>query len=174
MVVAANIGGDAEVAFSLSEARGTKPISTMRREAGKNNRSLTVAARIVLLSRDRQGAIGQVRLATGPTIPLPAFASEAATTAAGTLRLWARLVDVQGAATKFRPVHGRNGFLALSIVCHFNEAKAAWLAGVTIRDDVDTTDSAVGFKQRTDRFFRSIKTEVSNVNILHFSFPFPI
>jgi hypothetical protein len=29
----------------------------------------------------------------------------------------------------------------------------------------------VGFKQRTDRFFRSPKTEVSNVNVFQLYFP---
>ena len=65
------------------------------------------------------------------------------------------------------PLTASDRFIALSIVCHLNEAEAARLAGVAIRNDVDTIDSTVGFKQRTDRFFRSPKTEVSNVNILH-------
>jgi len=102
---------------------------------------------------------------------LPAFASEAGTATAGTIRLGARFVHVQSTAIEVHAVDGGDGFIALSVVCHLHEAEASCLTGVAIRNDVDTIDRAVGFEQRTDRFFRSPKTEVSNVNVLQLYFP---
>jgi hypothetical protein len=58
-----------------------------------------------------------------------------------------------------------NRFIALAIVWHLHEAEAAGLARITIGANVDTINSAVGLEQRTDRIFRSPKTEVSNVNV---------
>ena len=97
---------------------------------------------------------------------LPAFPSA---TAAGAIGLRARFVDVQRAAIEVPPVDGSNCLLAFAIVCHFHEAEAARLTSVAIGGNVDTTDCTVGFKQRTDRFFRSPKTEGSNVNVLGYS-----
>ena len=110
-----------------------------------------------------------MQIGTITKISLPAFTPVAASTAAGTIRLRTCLVNVQRAAIKVSAVYGSNRFLTLSIVWHLNEAKATRLACVTIRADVDTTDTAVGFEQRTDRFFRSPKTEGSNVNVLGYS-----
>ena len=97
------------------------------------------------------------------TIRLPAFSPK--TTAACTISFRTCLVNVQTATVKIRPIDGSDSFLALSVVCHLNEAEATRLARVPIRDDVDPINSAVGFKQRTDRFFRSPKTEISNVKV---------
>ncbi len=105
------------------------------------------------------------------TIRLPAF-SPKTTAAACTISFRTCLVNVQTATVKIRPIDGSDSFLALSVVCHLNEAEATRLARVPIRDDVDPINSAVGFKQRTDRFFRSPKTEISNVNVLQVYFSF--
>jgi hypothetical protein len=102
---------------------------------------------------------------------LPAFAAEAAATAAGAFRLRSRFIDVQRSAIQVHTVDGGNCPLALAIVCHFHEAKAASLTSVPVGDDVDTVNSSVVFKQRTDRLFRSPKAEVSNKNIFQFTFP---
>ena len=97
----------------------------------------------------------------------------AAATAARALGLGASLIDGQVAAIQVLAVDSGDGFIAFAIVCHFHKAKAARLAGVAIRNEVDATDSPVSCEQRTDRIFRSPKAEVSNeyifqVNLLPF------
>ena len=76
-----------------------------------------------------------------------------------------RLVNVQGTTIEVHAIDGGYRFIALHVVCHLNETEATSSAGVTIRNNIDTINSTVGRKQRTDRFFRSPKTEVSNVNV---------
>ena len=98
-------------------------------------------------------------------IRLVTLASVPATAAVRPFRLWACLVNVQGTTIEVHPIYGSNRFIALSIACHLYKAKATRLAAVTIRVDVDTINRTVGCKQRTDRFFGSPKTEVTNVNI---------
>ena len=100
-------------------------------------------------------------------IRLPAFAAEAAAVAGRPIRLWACLVHVESAAIKVRAIDGGNRSIALCIVCHLNEAEATRLTAVPIHNDIDTINSAVSCKQRTDSLFRSPKAEVSNKNIFH-------
>ena len=119
------------------------------------------------MPRPRRGA------SRGRGYLLPAFAPEAAaSTAASAIRLRTCLVYAQRAAIQVRAVDGGDSFLTLAIVCHLHEAEATRLSRVAIGNDVHTANSAVGLKQRTDRFFRSPKAEVSNVYILHFSISF--
>jgi hypothetical protein len=99
--------------------------------------------------------------------PLPAFAAATAA-AARPIRFRTGFVHAESAAIEVRAVNGSNGLLSLTIVCHLNEAETTGLSGISICDDIDATNGTVRNKQRTDRIFRSPKTEVSNVNVFHF------
>ncbi len=79
-------------------------------------------------------------------IRLPAFAAEAPATAACTIPLGAGLVNGESTTIKVGAIDGGNRLIALPIICHLNEAEATSLAGVTIRNDIDTINSTVGLK----------------------------
>jgi hypothetical protein len=113
--------------------------------------------------------------------PAPARTS---TTSAGTsattarsagaaLGLGARLVDVQCASAKFFPVQSRDGFLSLRRVGYLDKGKSARAAGVTIGDEADLIDFAVGFKQGSQLCFRGAVGEIAYKKLLH-GFPFPV
>ena len=76
---------------------------------------------------------------------LPAFAIEAAATA-GALRFWTRFVDVQCSAIDGCTVQSRYGFFTLTVVIHLDKTKTSWLSRITIRADIDASNSSVGFK----------------------------
>ena len=111
---------------------------------------------------------------SGPflTSRLIPVASEAGATTARPIRLRACLVDVQAAAIEVFAIDGSNGLFALCVVWHLHEAKTTRLTRITIRDDVDTINSTVRLKQRTDSFFRSPKTEVSDEYVFQVTLPF--
>jgi hypothetical protein len=96
------------------------------------------------------------------TTPAATAASASTTTAATTAKaatsaataaafsLGTRFVDVKRPAANFFPVDGFNRPLAFPVIRHFDESKPSGLPGITISDDVDTINTAVSFKQRTD------------------------
>jgi len=104
-------------------------------------------------------------------------ASGASTTtarSAGTaIGLGSRLVDVQGASAQFFPVQSRDGFLRFRGIGHFDKGKSSGAPGVTIGDQADLIDLAVGFKQGSQLRFRGAVREVANKKLLH-GFPFPV
>ena len=97
---------------------------------------------------------------------LVAFSTEAAA-AAGPLGLGAGFIDAQRSAVEVRPVESGDGFFALAIIAHFDEAKSPGLAGIAIGGEVDAANGAVCFKKGADGVFRRSKAEISYVNILH-------
>src|SRR5260370_28540341 len=69
--------------------------------------------------------------------------------------------------------YGGYGTIPFGIVRHLDKAKSSRLTRLTVGDDGDPINFAVGFKQRPNVLFSSSKTEVSNKNTLHrFSFRF--
>ena len=69
-------------------------------------------------------------------------------------------------------VYGGDCSLRCCIIGHFDKTKPLGLSCVSIRHNIDTLYSSVGFKERTDSPFRRLKTEVSYKNTLHFFVPF--
>jgi hypothetical protein len=104
--------------------------------------------------------------------PTTSRTSTATRPSAGTaIGLGAGLVDIQYATAEFFSVQGCNGFLGFGGIRHFDERKSSRTAGVTIGDQTDLIDFAVGLKQRAQFRFRGAVREVANKKLLH-GFPF--
>jgi hypothetical protein len=84
-------------------------------------------------------------------------ATTTATTAAATIFLGTRFVYVDSAAFQFLTVELADGFVALSIVRHFDEAETTGLARITIRYDADAIDLAKLFKKGANGAFSRAK-----------------
>jgi hypothetical protein len=82
-------------------------------------------------------------------------------------------IDIQCATAEVFPVQSRDRLLGFAGVGHFYKGKSARTAGVTIGDQADLIDFAVGLKQRAQFRFRSAVREVANKKLLH-GFPFPV
>jgi hypothetical protein len=99
-------------------------------------------------------------------------ASTTAARSAGTaVGLGARFVDVQGASSELFPVQSGNGLLGFGSIGHFYKRKPSGASGVTVGDQTDLIDFAVGFKQRAQFGFRGAVGEIANKKLLH-GFPF--
>jgi hypothetical protein len=99
----------------------------------------------------------------------PAAAAKTSTTAAAFF-LWPGLIDVQGPAIEFPPIQRGNRLFALTVITHFDEAKAPGAPGFAVGYDVHTIHRAVSLKHRSNRIFSSTETEISNKNVLHLIF----
>jgi len=86
--------------------------------------------------------------------------------AAGTIRLGLRLVHLQGATVHLVTVQVLDGAGGVRIG-HLDEAEAARLPGVTIRDQGDGLDRAVGGEKGAHGGFIGREREVTNVNLAH-------
>jgi hypothetical protein len=78
------------------------------------------------------------------TAGTPAASAGSAGTAIG---LGTCLVDIQRASAKLFPIQGGDGFLGFGGVGHFYECKSSGTSGVTISDQADLIDFAMGLKQ---------------------------
>jgi hypothetical protein len=99
----------------------------------------------------------------------------AATRSAGTaaVGLGTRFVDIQCAAAKFLAIQSRDGFLGFAGIGHFYEGKSARASGVTVGDQADLIDFAMGLKQGPQFRFRGAVREIPDKQFLH-GFPFPV
>jgi hypothetical protein len=82
-------------------------------------------------------------------------------------------VDVQCASAQFFAVQGCDGFLGFGGIGHFYEGEAAGASGVTVGDQADLIDFAVGLKQGSQFGFRGAVREVANKKLFH-EIPLPI
>jgi hypothetical protein len=108
--------------------------------------------------------------ASTTTAGTPAAAAGSARTAIG---FGTCLVDVQRAAAKLFPIQGGNGFFSLRGIGHFYECESSGTSGVTIGDQADLIDFAMGLKQGPQFRFRGAVREIANKKLLH-GFPFPV
>jgi hypothetical protein len=113
----------------------------------------------------------------------PASAARTSATSAGTpaaagsagtaVGLGTRFVDIQCAPAKVFPVQGGDGFFSFHGIGHLHECKSSGTSGVTVGDQADLIDFAVGLKQGPQFRFRGAVREVANKKLLH-GFPFPV
>ena len=80
-------------------------------------------------------------------------AATSTATAAATIFLRAGFVDVERTAVEVRTIQCRDCRIALSVVAHFDEAKAAGLTRIAIRYDADAIHGPVGLKHPTYGIF---------------------
>jgi hypothetical protein len=99
-----------------------------------------------------------------------AAAGPAGTAAVG---LGTGFIDIQCAAAEFFAVQGCDGFLGFAGIGHFYEGKSARASGVTVGDQADLIDFAMGLKQGPQFRFRGAVREIANKKLLH-GFPFPV
>jgi hypothetical protein len=113
--------------------------------------------------------------ASARTSTTAARTSAAATAgSAGTaIGLGTRFVDIQCPPAEFFPVQSRDGFLGFGGVGHFYECKSSGTSGVTVGDQADLIDFAMGLKQGPQFRFRGAVREIANKKLLH-GFPFPV
>jgi hypothetical protein len=114
--------------------------------------------------------------ATAGTSTTAAAGTPTATTAgsAGTaLGLGTRLVYVQCASAEIFAIQSGDGLFGFRGVGHFYECKSPRTSGVTISDQADLIDLAVGLEQSSQFCFRGAVREVANKKLLH-GFPFPV
>jgi len=81
--------------------------------------------------------------------------------------LWARLVDVEGTTSHLGSVQAGDGFLALPIIGHFNEAETTRLAAVAVGNDGDFVDLPVCPKCLSQIIFSGSEIQISDVNVFH-------
>jgi hypothetical protein len=130
--------------------------------------------RLVAASATTAAAAISATAAAISTSAATTTAAEAATPAAtttaarATSALRTSFIDVKRSAANIFPINRVNRALALGIVRHFNEGKAAGLTGITIGDNIYTIHTAVRLEQRTDVLFGCAETQVTYKNILHF------
>src|SRR5579872_1260069 len=110
-------------------------------------------------------------LATDRRLHLPAFAtaaaaiaavsaiaeSDAATTASSALSLGTGFVHVDGASADLGAVQCCDGFLAVLIAGHFDEAETAGAAGVAVGHDTDAIDLTVTFENLPEFVFVGVE-----------------
>jgi hypothetical protein len=100
--------------------------------------------------------------------------SAAAAGSAGTaIGLGTGFVDIQCPPAEFFPVQSRDGFLGFGGVGHFYECKSSGTSGVTVGDQADLIDFAMGLKQGPQFRFRGAVREIANKKLLH-GFPFSV
>jgi hypothetical protein len=116
--------------------------------------------------------------------PTTATARASATTTAGTptaaagsagtaVGLGTGFVDIQCAAAKVFPIQGGDGLFSFRGIGHFYECKSSGTSSVTIGDQADLIDFAVGLKQGPQFRFGGAVREIANKKLLH-GFPFPV
>jgi hypothetical protein len=100
----------------------------------------------------------------------PAAAVAAESTTAAAVFLGPRFVDVERPAAEFPAVETGNGFVAFGIHTHLHEPKASGSSGFPVGYEIHAVDRAVRLKHGSNGVFGSVKTEISNKNILHLIF----
>ena len=73
------------------------------------------------------------------------------TTAAVTVRT--RFINIKRFPVKVPPIEGVDCFLGFGFIGHLDEPETSGLAGVAVSHDLDLSNGAVRFKERTDRLF---------------------
>jgi len=84
-----------------------------------------------------------------------------------TVSLGPGFIDVQRSAIEISAIQGVDGAVPFSIAAHFDKCEAAGLAGIAVRNNVDTIDGSVRFKHGTECFFGCAEAEISYENIFH-------
>jgi hypothetical protein len=100
-------------------------------------------------------------------------AAAAAGSAGTAIGLGTGFVDIQCAPAEFFPVQSRDGLLGFRGVGHFYECKSSGTSGVTVGDQADLIDFAMGLKQGPQFRFGGAVREVANKKLLH-GFPFSV
>jgi hypothetical protein len=108
--------------------------------------------------------------ATAGTSTTPAAAAGSARTALG---FGTGFVDIQCASAEVFPVQSGDGFFGFGGVGHFYKRKSSGASRITVGDQADLIDFAVGFKQGSQLCFGGAMREVANKKLLH-GFPFPV
>ena len=73
-------------------------------------------------------------------------------------RFWPGFIDRQSSTAKFLAAESCNCVPGFCVVGHFNESEASGASCITIRNDADRIDRAVGFKKGANGVFRCSKT----------------
>jgi hypothetical protein len=101
-------------------------------------------------------------------LPALSLAAAARTIAPGPICLRTGLIDDQRSVFELPTIQSGDCFRCFSIVRHFDESETTWLSGFTIGDDINPLHGSVLFKKRTDNGFRCRKTQIPNIDFLHF------
>jgi hypothetical protein len=109
----------------------------------------------------------------GTSAPAASGTPAAAWSAGTTLGLGTRLVDIQCAPSELFPIQRGNSFLGFRGISHFDKCKSSRASSITVRNQADLVDFAVGFKQGPQLRFGGAVREVANKKFLH-RVPFPV
>jgi hypothetical protein len=89
----------------------------------------------------------------------------AETAASGLSR--SRFIHVKRAASKLCAIHTLNGPFCFFIVRHFHKSKAPRLASITVFEDGDIIDLAIGPKGLAQFVFRHFEVEIAYIDVFH-------
>jgi hypothetical protein len=89
------------------------------------------------------------------------------TAAAGLVSLGLGFIDLQSAATEFRPVQRRDGLFGFAGVGHLNKRKSARASGLAISDHVDGVHLSMRREQIAQLRFGGGVGQVANVKVFH-------
>jgi hypothetical protein len=126
---------------------------------GRSEVSLCMEDRRLLKNRPPDRGWLPARLASLPRRP--------AKSAAGTLRLRPRFVDVELAPAKVGAVQGSNCAVRLSRIRHLDEGKAACAARVSVGYKVDALHFAIRVKECAERRFGCTEIQISYKDVFH-------
>jgi hypothetical protein len=104
---------------------------------------------------------------TGSSVAAPAAAKASA---AAAIFLRPRFIDGQVASIELLSVQRIDGALGFRVAGHLDEPESLGPACIPIRDNADTVDGSILFKQRTDRIFGGPEAEVSYKYIFQVNF----
>jgi len=93
-----------------------------------------------------------------------------ATTAGPAVLFRTSFVDFQISPIQLSSVQSSDGALRFIVPAHLHESKATRLSRIPIRDQIDTFNVPVLFKQRSNVGFGRAEAEISNKNIFHLAF----
>jgi hypothetical protein len=100
---------------------------------------------------------------------ISAPASAVASTAARVLGFGARLIHVERASADLRAVQRSDGLLSILVARHFHKAESARASSIAVGHDADPVHLTMRLKHLPQFFFRCVKAQVANKNILHAS-----
>ena len=72
-----------------------------------------------------------------------------------------RFIDVQSPAIEFPPVECSDGFVALTVIAHFDKGEPLGPSGLAIGYQVYSVNGAIFLKERSNCIFASSEAEVS-------------
>jgi hypothetical protein len=84
--------------------------------------------------------------AATPAAEAASATAKSSSTAAGTICLWFRFINLQSASAEFAAVQCRDGFLSFPSVGHFHERKSAGAASFAVGDQADFFNCTVGLE----------------------------